>query len=66
MNMKKIALILITLFFTPLSISAQLVSSDDYTLDYQRDALKIYKDTIEMRTAVLISIVSLYIFSASL
>ena len=51
MNMKKIALILITLFFTPLSISAQLVSSDDYTLDYQRDALKIYKDTIEMRTA---------------
>ncbi len=51
MNMKKIALILITLFSIPLSISAQLVSSNDYTLDYQRDALKIYKDTIEMRTA---------------
>ena len=51
MNMKKIALILVTLLFAPVSISAQLVSSDDYTLDYQRDALKIYKDTIEMRTA---------------
>ena len=49
--MKKIALSIIIYLFASLSISAQLVSSDDYTFDYQRDALKIYKDTIEMRTA---------------
>jgi len=41
---------IISLFFS-ISTQAQIVSSKDFTADYQTKALKIYRDTIAMRTA---------------
>jgi len=41
---------IISLFFS-ISTQAQIISSKDFTADYQTKALKIYRDTIAMRTA---------------